>query len=94
MGVVKRKLARGDKVLTRDDHVATVVTTVKEDGVLFAWITYDDGFAPFEVSGRVAGTEDSPIWEHRVKTGKVVRSGGDYWNQDEWVQEKGLREVV
>lgn len=94
MGVVKRKLVRGDKVLTRDGHVATVVTVVREDGVDFAWLTYDDGFLPFDVGGRVAGTEDSPIWEHRVKTGKVVRSGGDYWNPDDWVVEKGLREVT
>lgn len=95
MGVLKRVPVRGDKVLTRDGHVATVVTTVREDGVTFAWLTYDDGFMPYhDVGGRVAGTEENPVWEHRVKSGKVVRPGGDYWNREDWVMEKGLREVT
>lgn len=87
-------LTAGAKVLTRDDHVATVVRTSHEDGVTFAWITYDDGFMPGGYDGRVTQLADgTPVWEHRVETGKVVRSGGDYYNPADWIEERGLRPV-
>ena len=81
----------GDEVLTRDDHPARVVRVVREEGVDFAWITYLDGHLPGPVGGRVAGTEDAPIWEHRVRSGRVLRSGGDYYRDADWIIERGLR---
>lgn len=85
-------LKPGDSALDRDGHVCTIVQVVHEDGVDFAWIRYPDGHLPYpDVRGRVAGTEDDPVWEHRVEDGKVVASNADYWNPDAWYVEEGLR---
>lgn len=87
------KIKAGDRALDRDGHECVVITVVREDGVDFAWVRYLDGYMPGDVGGRVAGSETDPLWEHRVKTGKVVRAGGDYWNDADWVTERGLRRV-
>ena len=83
----------GDRALDRDGRTVVIERVVREDGVDFAWIRYPDGYLPHDVRGRVAGTEDDPIWEHRVLDGKVVGAGGDYWNDADWYVEKGLRPV-
>lgn len=77
----------GNIVLTRDDKLARIVNTSKEDGVLFAWIRYLDGSNP---SGDGAIDPATGLCEHRVKTGKVM-SGTDYYNDDHWTTERGLR---
>lgn len=74
-----------------DGHPVEVVRSYFEEGVEFAVVRYLDGFEPGPVGGRVAGTEEDPLWEHRVKDGKVLRSGGNAWNDEDWVVEKGLR---
>lgn len=84
----------GGRALTRDGNLVEIVGFYREDGVTFAAIKYlDGGDARFNVGGRVSGTEDAPIWEHRVRSGKVIRSGGDYYNDADWVVEKGLRKA-
>lgn len=88
-----RKFNVGDVALTRDDHPVRIVNIVREDGVDFAWIKYLDGHLPYDVAGRVTGTEDDPIWEHRVKRGDVLRPGGSYYNPADWTTEDGLRPV-
>jgi hypothetical protein len=78
---------------SRDGHPVRIVRTWLEDGVEFAEVKYLDGYAPYpNPNGRLGGTYDDPTWEHRVKDGKVLRSGGDYWNPDDWYVEAGLRE--
>ena len=86
-----RKFKVGDLAIARTGHTVRIVRITREDDVEFAWIVYVDGYLPHDVNGRVCGTVDEPVWEHRIKTGKVVRSGGDYWNPNDWVTEKGLR---
>jgi hypothetical protein len=83
----------GSKALSSDGHPVTIVGLYSEDGVEFAEITYDDGFLPGPVGGRLAGTEDAPTWEHRTRDGKVVRSGGDYYNEADWIVERGLQPI-
>lgn len=75
---------------SRDGHPVEVVRSYYEDGTEFAVIRYLDGFTPGPVGGRVAGTEDAPLWEHRVKDGKVVNSNDDYYYPERWVNEPGL----
>jgi hypothetical protein len=76
---------------SRDGHPVEVLRSYFEDGVEFAVVRHLDGHLPGPVGGRLAGTEDDPLWEHRVKDGRVVRSGGDYWNDADWYVEEGLR---
>lgn len=83
----------GDRAVARNGHVCKILQIWYEEGIAFAMIRYLDGFNPYPVAGRVAGTEDEPVWEHRVTDGKVVQSGGDYYNPNDWVTEKGLRKV-
>ena len=83
----------GDVAVARDGHQCKILNIWYEEGIAFAMIRYLDGFNPYPVGGRVAGTEDDPVWEHRVTNGKVIRSGGDYWNPNDWITENGLRHV-
>lgn len=78
---------------SRDGHPVKIVRSYFEDGIEFAVIRYLDGHEPGPVGGRVAGTEEEPLWEHRVKDGRVVKSGGDYWNDEDWTVERGLQPV-
>lgn len=75
---------------SRDGHPVQILRTWTEQEIEFAEIRYLDGFMPGPVGGRLAGTEDEPTWEHRVLDGKVIRSGGDYWNDADWIVERGL----
>lgn len=75
----------------RDGRPVEVLRTWVEDEVEFAEIRYPDGYAPYDnVNGRLGGTADAPTWEHRVRDGKVIRPGGNYYNDADWIEEKGL----
>jgi hypothetical protein len=52
--------------LSRDGHPVEVLYTYTEGDVEFAAVRYLDGHLPYDVGGRLAGTEDDPIWEHCV----------------------------
>lgn len=84
----------GDRALSRDGHPVEIVRITSEEGAEFAWIKYTDGHLPFDVNGRVCGTEEDPVWEHRVIDGLVIPSGGNYWNPEDWVLERGLQPVM
>jgi hypothetical protein len=75
---------------SRDGHPVKIIRTWTEQGIEFAEVRYLDGHLPHQVNGRLAGTEEAPTWEHRVKDGQVVRSGGDYYNPADWELERGL----
>lgn len=77
---------------SRDGHPVKIVNRSTEDGVEFAWVKYLDGHLPYAVGGRVAGTEDDPIWEHRVKDGQVWANNADYGDPSKAIIEKGLRD--
>ena len=84
------KFEIGDLALDRDGRVVRIVNFVREEGVLRALITYPNGDGPAP-GGRVYGTEEEPVFEHRVEDGKVVRAGGNYYRDEDWVVEGGLR---
>jgi hypothetical protein len=84
------KIQAGDRVITRDNALAKVVYTWREEGVEFAAIAYEDR----RKLGLGALNPEAGLDEHRVKTGKVVRSGGDYYNPEDWVPEQGLRRAT
>lgn len=90
---MNRQFKTGDLALDREGRTVKIVNFSHEDGVDFAWVTYPNGDKLDDPNGRVAGTYDEPIWEHRVHDGKVIRSGGDYWNENDWVIEKGLQSL-
>lgn len=81
----------GDLALDRVGRVVKIRNLVYEGDVEFAWVTYPNGDGPIVVGGRVSGTEEDPLWEHRVEDGEVVASNADYYNPDAWTTEKGLR---
>lgn len=75
----------------RDGREVQIVGFHTEDGVVFAEIKYPDGYLPHDPAGRLSGTEDDPVWEHRLLDGLVLKSGGDYYSDADWVIERGLR---
>lgn len=81
----------GDELWTADGHPVKVVGLHREEGILFAEVVYTDGHQPGPVGGRVGGTEQEPTWERRVLDGLVLKAGGDYYSNDDWVVEPGLR---
>lgn len=81
---------RGRRAWSSDGHPVEIVRSYFEGEIEFAVIRYLDGHVPYPVGGRVAGTEDEPLWEHRVLDGRVVRKGGDYYNEVDWTIERGL----
>lgn len=85
-------MARVD-ALSRDGHPVAIVGRHTEEGIEFAWVKYLDGHLPGPVGGRVAGTEDDPVWEHRMLDGRVLKPGPgrDYYNDADWTTEKGLQ---
>lgn len=90
---VEPKFKVGDDALARDGHKVRIVGLRSEGGVEFAAIEYLDGYLPYDPAGRLCGSAERPIWEHRVEDGKVVRSGGDYYNEADWIVEEGLRRI-
>jgi hypothetical protein len=83
----------GEVCLSRDGRPVRIDRFSLEDGVMFAWVRYLDGHLPGPVGGRVSGTEEDPLWEHRVHDGKVIRPGGSYWVDGDWILEEGLRGI-
>jgi hypothetical protein len=81
----------GDYAKSRDGHPVQIIRLYTEGENLFALIRYLDGYQPYSVGGRAGGTEEDPLWEHRVYDGKVVRPGGDYYNDRDWRIERGLQ---
>jgi hypothetical protein len=84
----------GDVALARNGSAVKILRMWTEEGMWVAEVRYLDGHMPYpDVRGRMGGTEESPTWEHRCHDGKVVRSGGDYWNSADWEVERGLRRI-
>lgn len=82
----------GDYAKSRDGHPVQIMGLHTEGENLFATVRYLDGYQPYpSVGGRAGGTEEDPLWEHRVYDGKVVRPGGDYYNPKHWMIEPGLK---
>lgn len=82
----------GDLAYSRDGHPVQIIRLYTQDENLFALVRYLDGYMPYpSVGGRAGGSEEDPLWEHRVYDGKVVKPGGDYYNPNDWKIEKGLR---
>lgn len=82
----------GDYAKSRDGHPVQIVGLHTEGENLFATIRYLDGYMPYpSVGGRAGGTEEDPLWEHGVYDRKVVRPGGDYYNDKHWMIEPGLQ---
>lgn len=81
----------GDEAVARNGHRVRILRMWTEEGTWFAEVKYLDGYAEYDVRGRLGGTEEEPTWEHRCHDGKVLRSGGSYWNDDDWQIERGLR---
>jgi hypothetical protein len=75
----------------RNGRPVIVHRTEIEDGIEFAIISYPDGYLPHPVGGRAGGTEEKPLWEHRVLDGVVMNPGGDYYRDADWHVERGLR---
>jgi hypothetical protein len=75
-----------------DGHPVKVISTWWEDEVEFALIRYMDDYVPYGIENGYVMLDESGVrlWEHRVKTGLVVKSGGDYYNPNDWVEEEGL----
>jgi hypothetical protein len=82
--------APGDEAVARNGHPVRIVRMWTEEGIWFAEIVYLDGHCPHPPAGRMGGTEEAPTWEHRCHDGKVVRSGGDYYIEADWMTERGL----
>jgi len=87
------KFEIGEEALSRDGHRVKILGIHREDDVEFAAIRYLDGHLPYPVGGRVSGSEEEPIWEHRIYDGIVIRSGGDYYNPADWTPEAGLQKI-
>lgn len=89
----KAQFKTGDEALSRDGHPVKILRIYNEGGEhWFAEVEYLDGHMPYpDPNGRVGGTYESPTWEHRLYDGKVLRSGGDYYNDADWILEEGLR---
>lgn len=91
MTKTKTAFKPGDVALSRDGHPLRILRIWSEDGVALAEVKYLDGHAPYpNPNGRLGGTYDDPTWEHKVYDTRVVRTGGDYWNDADWVIEAGL----
>lgn len=75
----------------RNGRPVIVHGTYTEGEIEFATISYPDGYLPHPVGGRSGGTEENPLWEHRVLDGLVLKPGGDYYSNDYWIVERGLR---